>query len=111
MQPLLLLSLSIFLKGTWAALECPGSFEDISAADYVANLHPGWNVGNTLDAVPDEGSWNNPPVEAATFDQAKSAGFKSIRLPGLSPQWSRFLFIYLFFFFFMPCFNKLTVTD
>ncbi|PKY08639.1 endoglucanase B [Aspergillus campestris IBT 28561] len=96
MRPSLLLPLSVFLKGTWAALECPGSFEDISAADYVANLHPGWNVGNTLDAVPDEGSWNNPAVEAATFDQAKSAGFKSIRLPvtwadhfsGESPDWT-----------------------
>jgi endoglucanase len=35
----------------------------VSAADFVSNLHPGWNLGNTLDAIPDEGSWNNVPVD------------------------------------------------
>ena len=61
---------------------CTGSFNAISASDFVANLHPGWNLGNTLDAVPDEGSWNNSPVEESTFDTVKAAGFKSIRIPG-----------------------------
>jgi endoglucanase len=44
----------------------------------------GWNLGNTLDATPNEGSWNNPPVKPETFDDVKKAGFKSIRLPGKS---------------------------
>ncbi|CAG8247180.1 unnamed protein product [Penicillium olsonii] len=75
---------------------CTGSFSAISAADFVSALHPGWNVGNTLDAVPDEGSWNNVPVVASTFDTVKAAGFKSVRLPvtwayhftGSSPDWT-----------------------
>ncbi|KAJ5146562.1 uncharacterized protein N7515_001126 [Penicillium bovifimosum] len=56
---------------------CTGTFSAISASDFVSNLHPGWNLGNTLDAIPDEGSWNNVPVVASTFDTVKSAGFKT----------------------------------
>ncbi|OQE23791.1 hypothetical protein PENSTE_c008G08988 [Penicillium steckii] len=75
---------------------CTGTFSAISASDYVAKLHPGWNLGNTLDAVPDEGSWNNAPVVASTFQTAKDAGFKGVRIPvtwayhftGSSPDWT-----------------------
>ncbi|KAJ6107107.1 Immunoglobulin E-set [Penicillium sp. IBT 18751x] len=75
---------------------CVGSFTPISAPDFVANLHPGWNLGNTLDATPDEGSWNNAPVVASTFEDVKAAGFKSVRIPvtyayhftGSSPDWT-----------------------
>jgi len=67
-----------------AAVNCSGSFDAISAADYVAVINPGWNLGNTLDAIPDEGSWNNPPVKAETFADIKAAGFKSVRIPGTS---------------------------
>ncbi|OQD86003.1 hypothetical protein PENSOL_c092G09109 [Penicillium solitum] len=81
---------------TSTAAVCTGTFSAISASDFVSNLHPGWNLGNTLDAVPDEGSWNNVPVVASTFDTAKAAGFKSVRLPvtwayhftGSSPDWT-----------------------
>ncbi|KAI0453620.1 putative cellulase [Xylaria acuta] len=79
-----------------AAVECTGTFEPISASDYVAAINPGWNLGNTLDATPDEGSWNNPPVEAETFKDIKAAGFNSVRIPvtyadhftGTSPEWA-----------------------
>jgi endoglucanase len=64
-----------------APVQCNGTFEDISAADYIEAVNPGWNLGNTLDAIPDEGSWNNPPVVAATFDAIKAAGFRSVRIP------------------------------
>ncbi|KAF6816049.1 endoglucanase B [Colletotrichum plurivorum] len=60
---------------------CAGSFADISAVDYVKAMNPGWNLGNTLDAIPNEGSWNNPPVVEKTFDDVKAAGFKSVRIP------------------------------
>ncbi|KAI9148885.1 Endoglucanase B [Paramyrothecium foliicola] len=62
-------------------VQCNGTFEDISAADYIKAVNPGWNLGNTLDAIPNEGSWNNPPVVAATFDAVKAAGFRSVRIP------------------------------
>ncbi|KAI0394337.1 glycoside hydrolase family 5 protein [Xylariaceae sp. FL0594] len=79
-----------------AALNCAGrTFQPISAADYVAAMNPGWNLGNTLDATPTEGSWNNAPVKAETFAEIKKAGFKSVRIPvtyayhftGSSPGW------------------------
>ncbi|KAL4904381.1 hypothetical protein BDW74DRAFT_178963 [Aspergillus multicolor] len=88
--------LSALLQVTHAQVTCSGSFNSITAEDFVANLHPGWNLGNTLDAIPDEGSWNNAPVQAATLDLIKDSGFKSVRLPvtwthhftGSSPDWT-----------------------
>lgn len=53
----------------------------ITPADLLENMSPGWNLGNTLDAVPTEGSWNNPPVREHTFDDIRDAGFKSVRIP------------------------------
>lgn len=64
------------------AVTCTDVWTPITAADYIAAINPGWNLGNTLDAVPDEGSWNNPAVVQATFDDVKNAGFKSVRIPG-----------------------------
>ncbi|CAJ2509693.1 Uu.00g147190.m01.CDS01 [Anthostomella pinea] len=83
-----------------SALECTGTFTPISASEYVAAMNPGWNLGNTLDATPDEGSWNNPPVVAETFADVKAAGFKSVltssgdvvtyadHFTGSSPDWT-----------------------
>ncbi|PGH12289.1 hypothetical protein AJ79_04355 [Helicocarpus griseus UAMH5409] len=101
---LLAISLCVLFLGATVAQSqetCPGEFEPISAADFVSALSPGWNLGNSLDAVEDEGDWNNPPVEEVTFDDIKAAGFKSVRLPvtwayhftgssntGDSPDWT-----------------------
>ncbi|OGE56841.1 hypothetical protein PENARI_c002G01938 [Penicillium arizonense] len=78
------------------AATCTGAFSSISASNFISSLHPGWNLGNTLDAVPDEGSWNNAAVVASTFDTVKTAGFRSVRIPvtwayhftGSSPDWT-----------------------
>lgn len=72
----------VLLDQSLAQTTCDVDFAPISAADYIAAINPGWNLGNTLDAVPNEGSWNNPPVVAATFKDVKAAGFKSVRIPG-----------------------------
>lgn len=40
-------------------------------------------MGNTLDAVPDEGSWNNAAVVASTFETVQDAGFNGVRIPGM----------------------------
>lgn len=62
---------------------CCGEFEAISASEFVAHLSPGWNLGNSLDAVPNEDSWNNEPITESTFDDVKNAGFNSVRIPGM----------------------------
>jgi len=62
---------------------CTSTFTPVSASAAFAALDPGWNLGNTLDATPDEGSWNNAPVKASTFSEIKARGFNSIRMPGI----------------------------
>ncbi|KAK0635967.1 glycoside hydrolase superfamily [Bombardia bombarda] len=80
-----------------AACACPsGAFKPLSAREWVKASTPGWNAGNTLDAVPNEGSWNNPPLQGSTLDTIKASGFKSVRIPvtythhfvGTSPDWT-----------------------
>ncbi len=49
---------------------------------YVSAMQPGWNLGNTLDAIgADETSWGNPVVTQEFIQQIAAQGFKSIRIP------------------------------
>ncbi len=56
-----------------------------SAAQIVADLGAGWNLGNSLEAnsngYPSETAWGNPTVTQAMIDKVKAAGFKSVRIP------------------------------
>jgi endoglucanase len=48
----------------------------------VAEMQPGWNLGNSLDATgSDETSWGNPRITEALLDNVRAQGFKSIRIP------------------------------
>ena len=47
----------------------------------VAAMQLDTNIGNTLDAIPDETAWGNPPISEALLDHLRAQGFKSIRLP------------------------------
>lgn len=75
------LPLSAYASSSVSATVCNGTFNAITAQQFVDAMNPGWNLGNTLDAVEDEGDWNNAPVTEDTFDDVKKAGFKGIRLP------------------------------
>lgn len=85
---------------TGGGVQCTGTFTPVSASAFVNSMNPGWNLGNTLDAVQSEGDWNNPKVTADTFDgwcfptlpyhthtnciyvtDIKTAGYKGVRLP------------------------------
>ncbi|GGN11691.1 endoglucanase [Actinoplanes campanulatus] len=56
-----------------------------NAAQLVADMGKGWNLGNQLEAnsngIPSETAWGNPVVTAALIDRVKAAGFKTIRIP------------------------------
>ncbi|WP_109005955.1 cellulase family glycosylhydrolase [Streptomyces rishiriensis] len=52
-----------------------------ASRDTVAAMQPSWNLGNTLDANPDETSWGNPLATKALFDTIKAQGFRSVRIP------------------------------
>jgi endoglucanase len=54
----------------------------LSAQAVVAAMQPGWNLGNTFDAVgPDETAWGNPRVTRELLDNLRDQGFRSIRIP------------------------------
>ena len=44
-------------------------------------IHPGWNLGNTFDALGDETSWGNPITTKELINEIARQGFKSIRIP------------------------------
>lgn len=80
------LSALLALLGTASAqVACPGAFEKIDATTWTNRANPGWNLGNTLDALPTEGSWGNV-ANFSTFDDLKNGGFKGVRLPGMHSQ-------------------------
>jgi endoglucanase len=52
------------------------------AQDVVAAMQPGWNLGNSFDAIgADETAWGNPAVTQALLSNIKAQGFKSVRIP------------------------------
>ncbi|QRV89929.1 Cellulase (glycosyl hydrolase family 5 protein) [Ceratobasidium sp. AG-Ba] len=57
------------------------AFTSLSAKETFAKMGLGWNLGNTLDAIPTEGSWNNGPVQNITFQQIYADGFRHVRIP------------------------------
>ena len=57
-----------------------------SAVEMAACMKLGWNLGNTLDAIGDEGmdsetSWGQPFVTKKQIEFIKESGFTSIRIP------------------------------
>ena len=58
---------------------------DISSAELIKEMHIGWNIGNTLDAVgtglSSETAWGCPKVTQEQIDAVKEKGFDVIRIP------------------------------
>jgi endoglucanase len=94
-------SVSFGFAGSWSGSnEVPASFslngttctgrstdpttpptEDLTPMETVAAMQPGFNLGNSLDAIPDETSWGNYPINQALVADVKDEGFNSLRLP------------------------------
>lgn len=62
----------------------------LSAANVLTEMSPGWNLGNTLEAigsdtppfsVSQETAWGNPAATQELMNTVKAAGFKSVRIP------------------------------
>jgi endoglucanase len=50
--------------------------------EVVAEMQPGWNLGNSLDAVgPDETAWGNPTITQTLIQNVVAEGFNSVRIP------------------------------
>jgi aryl-phospho-beta-D-glucosidase BglC (GH1 family) len=71
---------------------CGGSAEEPTgwetAEEQVAAMEPGWNVGNTLDALGGETAWGNPLITEELLQTVRAAGYNSIRLP---VTWDEFI--------------------
>jgi endoglucanase len=74
----LVLTCTILCSLLWLS---PGAHAASPMQQYVDAMQPGINLGNTLDAIPDETSWGNPLVTPALMQQFAAAGYKSIRIP------------------------------
>ena len=68
----------------------------LTAVTTLEEMSPGWNLGNTLEAigngkapfmVSQETAWGNPAATQALMDSVRAAGFKSIRIP---VAWSQY---------------------
>jgi endoglucanase len=70
----------VFALGVVLAVASP-AFSASPMQAYVEAMQPGWNLGNTLDAIPTETSWGNDPATQELIQQIAAHGFKSIRLP------------------------------
>lgn len=69
---------------TGPAMADPGAaaqYVPSTARGVVAAMQPSWNLGNSLDAIPNETAWGNPPATKALFDAVREKGFRSVRIP------------------------------
>ncbi len=54
---------------------------DIGSVALGKEMLPGWNIGNSLDAIGSETAWGNPKITQLLIDSIKAAGFHSVRIP------------------------------
>ncbi len=86
MSLLILLLISIFLHNCTTSPSSGGSFlpkrefSVVEAYTMASNLGKGVNMGNALEAEPDENSWGNP-IQDEYFYLMKQAGFDTVRIP------------------------------
>jgi endoglucanase len=60
---------------------------DITSLQLSKEMSPGWNLGNTLEALPSETAWGNARTTQALMNEVKSAGFRTVRIP---VSWSQY---------------------
>jgi endoglucanase len=58
-----------------------GASGQLTPQDAVKLMAPGWNLGNSFDATPNETSWGNPTPTQTLITAVHAAGFKTLRLP------------------------------
>ncbi len=54
---------------------------NLTSVELAKEMAPGWNVGNSLEAIGGETAWGNPKISQRLIDSVKAAGFNAIRIP------------------------------
>ena len=67
--------------------QSPVAMREVASLELAREMSPGINLGNTLEAIPAETSWGNPPTTRKIMNAYKAAGFKSVRIP---VSWSQY---------------------
>jgi endoglucanase len=59
-----------------------GDVRDITSFQLVAEIGPGWNLGNSFDVIDrDKTAWGNPLPTRTAIDVAAQLGFRTLRVP------------------------------
>jgi endoglucanase len=64
-----------------------GTMRSLTSVQLSTLMSPGWNLGNSLEAIGGETAWGNPPANQTLFNAVKAAGFKTVRIP---VSWSQY---------------------
>lgn len=64
-----------------AGAKTTGVMRELTSVEMSKQMSPGWNLGNSLEALPEETSWGNPRATQDLMNAVKAAGFKSVRIP------------------------------
>lgn len=54
---------------------------DLDAAELMAKMRIGWNLGNTLEATGGETAWGNPKTSLEIIRKVRELGFDAVRIP------------------------------
>jgi endoglucanase len=65
----------------------PTGMRTVKSVEIAKEMIPGYNIGNSLEAIGGETAWGNPPITQQYVDSLKAAGFRAIRIP---VAWSNF---------------------
>lgn len=74
------------------------AMRELTSLQLSRQMSPGWNLGNSLEALGGETAWGNARTSQALIDAVRAAGFKTIRVPvawkqnadandNISPTW------------------------
>lgn len=65
-----------------------GVMRNLTSLELAREMSPGWNLGNSLEAMPDETGWGNPRTTQALMNAVKAVGFKTVRIPASWTQYA-----------------------
>jgi endoglucanase len=72
----------VTLLFTLASLAAQASaWREVSSTELAREMSPGWNLGNSMEAIGGETAWGNARTTRPLIQAVKAAGFKSIRIP------------------------------
>jgi endoglucanase len=66
----------------------PSGMRSLTSLQLSREMSPGWNVGNSLEAIGGETNWGNPMVTQELMNAVKAAGFKTVRIPASWAQYA-----------------------